>query len=307
MASKKLVVAGGNGFLGSRICKSAVARGWTVTSLRYLLPAIDLSIDVNLIYSRNSRSGEPRWDVVTSSSQRPGWAKSVEWAKADILKPETYKPLLKDATAVVHSMGILLEADYKGVVQGREPIVSGLQRAFSSSKLGSQNILERKEGEALKAQERDGQFTYELMNRDSAIALAQESSSEHVATFVYISASSGAPVLPSRYITTKREAETTIASQLPDLRSVFVRPPFMYDASRKFTLPIALGGFMGSQFNDLIGGRLNFLGAMVDKPFKVDTVGEAVVEALDDPSISGPVGPRKIEALATKAWRKGML
>jgi hypothetical protein len=66
----------------------------------------------------------------------------VEWAKADILKPESYKPFLKDATAVVHSMGILLEADYKGVVQGREPIVSGLQRAFSSSKLGSQNILQ---------------------------------------------------------------------------------------------------------------------------------------------------------------------
>jgi hypothetical protein len=34
-AVKKLVVCGGNGFLGSRICKSAVARGWDVTSIRY--------------------------------------------------------------------------------------------------------------------------------------------------------------------------------------------------------------------------------------------------------------------------------
>lgn len=33
---KKLVVAGGNGFLGSRICKSAVSRGWDVTSIRYI-------------------------------------------------------------------------------------------------------------------------------------------------------------------------------------------------------------------------------------------------------------------------------
>jgi nucleoside-diphosphate-sugar epimerase len=33
-AKKRLVVAGGNGFLGSRICKSAVARGWEVTSIR---------------------------------------------------------------------------------------------------------------------------------------------------------------------------------------------------------------------------------------------------------------------------------
>ncbi|KAL3476953.1 hypothetical protein BJX99DRAFT_270123 [Aspergillus californicus] len=287
MATKKLVVAGGNGFLGSRICKSAAARGWSVISV--------------------SRSGEPRWDVVTSSHQPPGWAKSVEWAKADILKPETYKPFLKDATAVVHSMGILLEADYKGVVQGREPIFSGLQRAFSTSKQGSQDLLRRQEGEALKAQEGNGQFTYELMNRDSAIALAQESSNEHAATFVYISAAGGAPVLPSRYITTKREAETTISTLLPDLRSVFVRPPFMYDSSRKFTLPIALGGFVGSQLNALVGNRLNFLGAMVDKPLQVDVVGEAVVETLDDQSINGPVGPKKIETLATKAWRKSML
>ncbi|PKX92794.1 ubiquinone biosynthesis protein COQ11 [Aspergillus novofumigatus IBT 16806] len=287
MASKRVVVAGGNGFLGSRICKSAVNRGWSVTSL--------------------SRSGEPRWDTVTSSHDRPTWANSVEWAKADLLKPDTYKPFLRDADVVVHSMGILLEADYKGVVRGKEPVVSGLQRAFSSSKLGSQNPLTRRDGERLEPKERDGQLTYEIMNRDSAIALAKESSSEHVPTFVYISAASGAPMLPSRYITTKREAETTIASELPELRSIFIRPPFMYDSSRKITLPIALGGFVASQFNALLGNRLRFLGAMVDKPFQVDLVGEAVVEAMEDESIRGAVGTKQIENLATKAWRKSML
>ena len=117
-----------------------------------------------------SRSGEPRWDTVTDSTTRPSWASSVNWAKADMLKPESYKPFLSGASAVVHSMGILLEADYKGVVQGREPIVSGLQRAFSSSKLGSQNPLARKEGEALDPKEQDGQLTYELMNRDSGMS-----------------------------------------------------------------------------------------------------------------------------------------
>jgi nucleoside-diphosphate-sugar epimerase len=40
--AKKIVVCGGNGFLGSRICKSAVARGWDVTSIRYFLPSIPL-------------------------------------------------------------------------------------------------------------------------------------------------------------------------------------------------------------------------------------------------------------------------
>ena len=86
-----------------------------------------------------------------------------------MLKPATYKSMLTGADAVVHSMGILLEADYKGVLTGKESIWSGLSRAFSATKAGSQNPLERKEGEALVPQERDGQLTYELMNRDTGI------------------------------------------------------------------------------------------------------------------------------------------
>ena len=75
--------------------------------------------------------------------------------------------MLKGADAVVHSMGILLEADYKGVLTGKESIWGGLSRAFSATKGGSHNPLERGMGDELEAQERDGQLTYELMNRDS--------------------------------------------------------------------------------------------------------------------------------------------
>jgi hypothetical protein len=81
----------------------------------------------------------------------------------------------------------------------------------------------------------------------------------------------------------------------------------MYDSSRKFTLPIALGSFIGSQFNELLGNRLDVLGTMVTKPFQVDMVGEAVVEAMEDETVRGAVGTKKIEALSTKAWRKSML
>ena len=139
---------------------------------------------MHALYSttRVSRSGEPRWDTVTESPVRPSWAESVEWAKADMLRPETYKPFLSGATAVVHSMGILLEADYKGVVQGREPIISGLQRAFCSSKLGSQEPLQRREGEPLKPQEGNGQLTYELMNRDSGLYTPLISGHEQIKT-----------------------------------------------------------------------------------------------------------------------------
>ena len=206
-------------------------------------------------------------------------------------------------------MGILLEADYKGVLSGKESPVAGLQRAFSSTKAGSAvNPMDRKPGEELGKGEKDGQLTYELMNRDSAIALAQEAQDQGASCFVYISAMAGAPILPGRYITTKREAEDAIATQMVRMRNIFLRPPFMWDSSRKFTLPIAAGGAVGSTFNELLGGRLtSIFGAAVEKPLKADLVAEAVVEAIADEGTKGIVDLKGIEALAAKAWRKTML
>ncbi len=167
-------------------------------------------------------------------------------------------------------MGILLEADYKGVISGRESPISGLQRAFSSTKGGSQNPLTRKADEDLKPQERDGQLTYELMNRDSAITLAQEANREKVKAFVYISAAGGAPVLPGRYIQTKREAESTISSEFPTMRGVFIRPPFLYDSSRTITVPLAAMTGLGAAFNSVTGGIFGgFMGAAGVKPLRL--------------------------------------
>jgi hypothetical protein len=233
----------------------------------------------------------------------------VTWAKGDILKPSTYTSHLSSATAVVHTMGILLEADYKGVLSGKESPIAGLQRAFSTTKAGSAvNPMERQPGQELGKGEKDGQLTYELMNRDSAIALAQEAQDQGAQCFVYISAAAGAPILPKRYITTKREAEDTIATRMVKMRNVFIRPSFLWDSSRKFTLPIMAGGAVGNTFNEMLGGRLSGLfGAAVEKPLKADLVADAVVEAIADEGTKGIVDVKAIEALAAKAWRKTML
>jgi len=168
--------------------------------------------------------------------------------------------------------------------------------------------LRRKEGEDLQPQEKDGQVTYELMNRDSAITLAREAANEGVEAFVYISAAGGAPVLPKRYIETKREAESTIASEFVKMRNVFVRPGMLWDASRVITLPLAAMTGIGSVFNGITGGVFGgLMGAAGVKPLKADTVAEAVVEALSDGSVKGPVETKEIEELAQKGWRKGML
>ncbi|EGD90180.1 hypothetical protein H112_02653 [Trichophyton rubrum D6] len=272
--AKRIVVAGGSGFLGARICQSAVARGWEVVSL--------------------SRHGEPTWDTVSPSGQAPRWAQKVEWAKADLLDPSSYREYLKNVSAVVHSMGIILEADYKGILQGKESPITGIQKM-----VGSFAGVTTGPGKS--------QMTYRTMNTESAISLAKKTTEENIPTFVYISASSGAPIIPQGYILSKRETESSIMSMFPNLRSIFVRPTFMYDSSRRLSLPIAVGGMIASEVNLLTGGKLSALGSMAEKPLKVSVVGEAVVESIDDGDVDGVVSPKKIEDLATKGWRKTML
>ena len=49
------------------------------------------------------------------------------------------------------------------------------------------------------------------------------------------------------------------------------------------------------------------MGAGAIKPLKADIVGEAVVEAIAEPDVAGPIEVPEIESLATKAWRGNML
>lgn len=138
--------------------------------------------------------------------------------------------------------------------------------------------------------------------------LAQEASNAKVPSFVYISAAGGAPILPQRYIDTKRAAETTIASTFPDMRSIFLRPGFLYDLSRRFTIPLAGMTFAGAMANSLTGGYLaGLMGAGGVKPLKADVVGSAAVEAIADETASGIMEIKDIERLATAGWRKDML
>ncbi|KAG6496580.1 hypothetical protein ZIOFF_044448 [Zingiber officinale] len=70
---EKLLVLGGNGFIGSHVCKEALDQGLSVSSL--------------------SRSGR--------SSIREQWADKVEWRQGSLLVPETWRDALNDVTAVV--------------------------------------------------------------------------------------------------------------------------------------------------------------------------------------------------------------
>lgn len=205
-------------------------------------------------------------------------------------------------------MGILLEADYKGIVSGKESPITGLQKMFSAVRERGTNPLDKQSGDDIKPADPTDQFSYEVMNRDSAVALAKHAAEEKAAAFCYISACGGAPIMPPRYITTKRQAEIAIQNNFPDMRTVFVRPPFMYDSSRKLTMGMAALTGVGVVFTKLTGNYLKeFMGAAGTKPLQADVVAEAVVEALSDETVAGPVEVPQIEELANKGWRGSML
>lgn len=75
--TEKLLVLGGNGFVGSHICKEALDRGLTVASL--------------------SRSGRP--------SLHDSWANSVIWYKGDLLSSDSWKDALNGVTSVISCVG----------------------------------------------------------------------------------------------------------------------------------------------------------------------------------------------------------
>jgi hypothetical protein len=81
----------------------------------------------------------------------------VTWHRASAFEPEHYRDILSDRTAVVHSLGILLEdAGYKQAI--KDGNVFGVAKAIGSSLFGGPPPLRGKE------EMRRG---YEGMNRDS--------------------------------------------------------------------------------------------------------------------------------------------
>ncbi|KAG2400372.1 uncharacterized protein HKW66_Vig0097740 [Vigna angularis] len=75
--TEKLLVLGGNGFVGSHICREALERGLSVASI--------------------SRSGR--------SSLHDSWAGNVTWYKGNILSTDSLKEALNGVTAVISCVG----------------------------------------------------------------------------------------------------------------------------------------------------------------------------------------------------------
>ncbi|KAG7092520.1 hypothetical protein E1B28_008871 [Marasmius oreades] len=216
--ARKILVVGGNGFIGSSICRAALAKGMEVTSV--------------------SSSGRP---YATPNGHSPAWTSKVTWLKGNAFDPTTFSHVLSEMDGVAHSMGTLIEDNgvYKAALKDGDvtKLLSGL-----IENLNPKNPLSKRNTEG----------SYESLNRDSALRVCEAfiQSGEGKTylsprSFVYLSAEDiSRPVIPSRYIETKREAEQGIealVSEKPQIyRGVYIRPSLVYHAHyRPLSTPIA--------------------------------------------------------------------
>ncbi|WVR03372.1 hypothetical protein IAU60_000363 [Kwoniella sp. DSM 27419] len=293
MSVPKLLVVGGNGFLGSAICKAAVVKGWEVSSM--------------------SSSGKP---YTTPAGHTPAWVPRVQWHSASAFEPSSYRSLVEGSTAVVHTLGILLEdSGYKQSVRSGD--VLGLARSLvKASGLGGGN------GNPLKTEE-ERRKGYEGMNRDSALKVLDTFLSTRInstpsgpsmsaggpstpSSFVYISAADAfRPLVPSRYIETKREAELEIARRCQEagqsgneVKPVFMRPGLMYHPHIRplttlpaFLIDISAKLSTASGLPNPFASKSPLHGAMEGLrtyPLHVDHVASAVLRCIEEKR-EGPV------------------
>lgn len=108
----KLVVPGGNGFIGTEICRVAVQNGHEVAAF--------------------GRTGRP----ALTPAQHP-WTQEVEWRAADVFEPDTWRDLLENADAVVHSVATIQEKPEHNVTFDRVNAESVLLAADEAVEAGA--------------------------------------------------------------------------------------------------------------------------------------------------------------------------
>ncbi|KAJ3498555.1 hypothetical protein NLJ89_g10206 [Agrocybe chaxingu] len=175
---------------------------------------------------------------------------AVDWQKGDALAPQSFAHLFPDADGVVHTLGILLEdTSYKQALrEGNVPRLLG--SLFGALTGDGWNPLKR-------GVDASGgkSMSYETMNRDSALRVCEAFINSPTGVdpswdvnsprpFVYVSAEDiFRPIIPARYIETKREAERDIEEMMasnPNYRGVYMRPSLVYHAHhRPLTTPAA--------------------------------------------------------------------
>jgi len=220
----KLVVPGGNGFIGREICRVAVMNGHDVAAF--------------------ARSGRPD----PAPATRP-WASQVEWRAAGVFVPQAWRDLLDRADAVVHCIATI-----------RQDV--------------EQNV------------------TFDRVNAESAIVVAEEATAADVDTFVFLSVRNKPPFVSGRFLAAKRRAEHEIPNRHPDLRFVSLRPNLVYGADRLGT------GTVAAALDHVPSLQSHGYLAEMGRSLPVEIVAAAAIQAATTPTLHGTLSVEQIDDLA---------
>lgn len=109
----KILVTGGNGLIGSEVCRVAVQAGHEVTGL--------------------ARRGRP--------GHSAPWAERVRWVAADVLEPASWRDELRGVSAVVHCVGIAREDPARGITFERVNGDAAITAAEEAARAGVEGFV----------------------------------------------------------------------------------------------------------------------------------------------------------------------
>ena len=257
-AKSRLLVIGGNGFVGRQVCKYAVRSGkFDVTSL--------------------SRRGQcPKPDDAELSQ--------VEWVAGDALDKSTVSKYVNQADAVVHAIGLLFDANSGLTFLNTFTSASGSKPTDEST---YDNITRRTALLAIEALKAKNALPAMMGSKAPfAFVSCAESGWPDVRFGPQVEAVS--PDWLQRYLVAKRAVEDALGQSTSALRPVIVRPSLIWDWKKFDVLPVIpvfnLASALGVPF--------------VDKTVRVETVGKSIVAGLLDESVSGVQRYDKMEELA---------
>lgn len=258
-SGKRLLVLGGNGFVGREVCSIAVQKGYTVTSL-----------------SRRGENPDPNDETLSM----------VKWVKGDATDFNVVKSLVDEADAVVHAIGLLFDANsgltnLNIVVSGSQSIPGEESTYDRITRQTAFNVIE-----AIKSR-----FSLPFFG-SSPVPVCFVSAAEAGWPEVSLGPEVEANLAPEwlkQYLVAKRAVEAKLASDPEKIRPVIYRPSLIWSWTKFDVLPII------PIFNLLNAIGVPF----VDKTVTVTTLSKAIVAGLEDGTLTGVKRFPEMEQLET--------
>jgi len=164
---------------------------------------------------------------------------NVSYQKGDCLQPDSFKDIVSEVDSVVHTVGTLIQ------------------------------------------DKSNPNLTYKAMNRDAAVNVAnvlnESADPENQKFFVTISAGRAPPFLDD-YLIYKHEADNH-ALNLPNLCTTVIRPGFIYDKQRLWSLPLRVGVDIANCFDRVTPSALQKFNLIPEESISLDTVALAASES----------------------------